>query len=90
MNRKDFIKKVSEKSGLTQKDAREVVPAIFDVIMDVLREGDEICPAQGIRFTTHHMAGRTGRNPSTGEPMPIAPRNIPKVKFSKTIKDTFL
>ncbi|HZU64558.1 MAG TPA: HU family DNA-binding protein [Novosphingobium sp.] len=87
MNKNDLIGAVAEASGLTRNDATKAVEGVFDAITSALKNGDEV---RLVGFGTFSVAKRkasTGRNPRTGEPMPIAASAQPKFKAGKGLKD---
>lgn len=84
MNKKELVRELSEKSGLTQKDAEQVLNAFIDTVV----ESEEDIKIVGFgTFTWRERAGRTGRNPQDPEKEITIPasRNI-AFKASKTLK----
>lgn len=88
MNKKEMIKAISEKLGITQKAAGEQVDAILEVITETLVAGDEVKIVGFGTFSVAERAAREGRNPATGETIQIAASKAPKFKASKALKDT--
>lgn len=87
MNKTELIAAVAEKAEISKKDAEKAVKAFTDVISDELVKGEKI---QLVGFGTFEVAerpAREGRNPKTGEPMPIAASKAPKFKAGKALKD---
>lgn len=87
MNKNELISAVAESSGLSKSDASSAVEAVFDTITRVLAKGDEV---RLVGFGTFAVAKRKasmGRNPRTGEPMPIKASSQPKFKSGKGLKD---
>ena len=87
MNKNDLISAVADNSGLTKSDAASAVEGVFDAIQNALAAGDEV---RLVGFGTFAVAKRKasmGRNPRTGEPMPIKASNQPKFKAGKGLKD---
>lgn len=87
MNRNDFVAKTAEKTGLSKKDADKALDGFIKVITDSLKSGEEIKIAGFGKFEAVKRAPRTGRNPSTGQPMTIAARVSPKFVPGKVLKD---
>ena len=87
MNKTELIAAVAEKSELSKKDAEKVVKAFTDVVMDELKKGEKIQLVGFGTFEVSERAARTGRNPQTGEEMPIAASKAPKFKAGKALKD---
>jgi DNA-binding protein HU-beta len=87
MNKNDLIGAVAEASGLSRNDATKAVEGVFESITGALKSGDEV---RLVGFGTFSVAKRkasTGRNPRTGEPMPIKASSQPKFKPGKGLKD---
>ncbi|MXP46930.1 DNA-binding protein HU [Altererythrobacter luteolus] len=87
MNKNDLISAVADASGLSKSDAASAVEGVFDSIVTALSKGDEV---RLVGFGTFAVAKRKasmGRNPRTGEPMPIKASNQPKFKAGKGLKD---
>ena len=87
MNKTELIAAVAEKTELSKKDAEKVIKAFTDVVAEELKKGEKI---QLVGFGTFEVAerpAREGRNPRTGETMPIAASKAPKFKAGKALKD---
>lgn len=87
MNKTELIAAIAEKTGLSKKDAEKAVKAFTDVVSEELKKGEKI---QLVGFGTFEVAdrpARDGRNPKTGEPMPIPASKAPKFKAGKALKD---
>lgn len=90
MNKSDFIKEFAKNANLTQKDAREVTDAMFSTLFECMKNDEAgVTPITGVKFMTHHMEARNRRNPQTGEIVLVPAKDVPKVKFSNTIKAKF-
>ena len=87
MTKTDLISAVAEKSGLTKKDAEKAVAAVIDSITETLANGEKVQLVGFGTFEVAERAAREGRNPHTGEPMPIAASKAPKFKAGKALKD---
>lgn len=87
MNKKELIKAISEKLGVTQKAAGEQVDAIIEVITEALAKGEDVALTGFGKFSVTERAAREGRNPQTGETIQISASKSPKFKASKTLKD---
>ncbi len=88
MNKTELVAAIAEKTELSKKDAEKALKAFTDVVTEELKKGEKI---QLVGFGTFEVAdrpAREGRNPKTGEPMPIAASKAPKFKAGKALKDT--
>lgn len=87
MNKTELITAVAEKAEISKKDAEKAVKAFTDVISDELVKGEKIQLVGFGTFEVSERPAREGRNPKTGEPMPIAASKAPKFKAGKALKD---
>ena len=88
MNKTELVAAIADEAGLSKKDAEKALKAFTDVVAEELAKGEKI---QLVGFGTFEVAerpAREGRNPRTGEPMPIAASKAPKFKAGKALKDT--
>ena len=87
MNKTELVAAIAEKTGLTKKDAEGAVKAFTDTVAEQLKAGDKIQLVGFGTFEVSEREAREGRNPHTGEPMPIAASKAPKFKAGKALKD---
>jgi DNA-binding protein HU-beta len=87
MNKTDLIKQVAETSELTQKDATKAVDAVFDTVLEALKNGDKVQLIGFGNFEVRERAARKGRNPQTGEEIEIQGGKVPAFKPGKSLKD---
>lgn len=87
MNKNELIAKVAQDARLTKGDASEAVEATLENIVKALQGGDEVRLVGFGTFSVSHRAASMGRNPRTGEPLPIAASKNPKFKAGKALKD---
>src|SRR3546814_11378472 len=74
MNNTDLAEKIAAEQGITKADARKIVDAVFAGIGEAAAKGEEIAPNGFGTFKSKASPAREGRNPATGEPMPIKDR----------------
>ncbi len=87
-NKMDLVEKVATTIGCTKADGERAVEAVIDMITDMLKKGEEVSIAGLGIFEAKMRAGRTGRNPRTGETIQIKAMKVPKFRASKTLKDS--
>ena len=87
MNKSELINAVAEKAGLSKKDSEAAVNAALEAIANALSEGDKVQLVGFGSFEVKKREARTGRNPSTGEPMDIPAARLPAFKAGKALKD---
>ena len=87
MTKTELINVVAEKTGFSKKDSDKAVVAVIDAISEALAGGDKVQLVGFGTFEVAERAAREGRNPKTGETMPIAASKTPKFKAGKALKD---
>jgi DNA-binding protein HU-beta len=87
MNKADFIGAIADKANITKTDAAAAVDAMVEVVKKALRKGDTISLVGFGTFSVRKRAGRTGRNPRTGETIKIKASKNPVFKAGKALKD---
>ncbi len=86
MVKADLVAKVAE-TGLTKKQAAEVVDCVLDSIKGALAKGDKVSLIGFGTFGVKKRAAREGRNPRTGATIKIKAKNVPSFKAGKALKD---
>ena len=76
MTKKDIILKISDETNLKQLDVKKVVQKTFDYIIQALVRGEKIELRNFGVFKTKQRKSRTGRNPRTGQVVPVPPRKV--------------
>jgi nucleoid DNA-binding protein len=76
MTKKDIILKVSDESNLKQIDVKKVVQKTFDCMVEALARGEKIELRNFGVFKIKQRKSRTGRNPRTGQVVPVPPRKV--------------
>ncbi|MGH9489479.1 MAG: HU family DNA-binding protein [Terriglobales bacterium] len=87
MTKADLIEQVAQAATVTRKDSERIVEAILESIVQSLRAGDKIEIRGFGSFRTRQRQARLGRNPKTGEKVPVPARRVPFFKPSKELKD---
>lgn len=87
MNRNELIAAMSEKSGLSKKDAGAALDALTESVQDALKANDKVQLIGFGTFEVKDRAARTGKNPRTGEAVEIAASKVPTFKAGKALKD---
>jgi len=87
LNKTDLITAIAADTNLSKADAARALDSTIENLSRALAGGDTV---QLIGFGTFAVASRperTGRNPSTGEPMTIKASKAPKFTAGKALKD---
>lgn len=75
-----------ERLGLNKRESRDMVEAFFDIIHAALVSGDDVKLSSFGNFNIRRKAPRPGRNPRTGEAIPIKARNVVTFHASHKLK----
>lgn len=82
--------KILSEIPMTKKMAKILVDEFFNQLVAQLMVEDEILLSGFGKFTAHYKNARPGRNPKTGEEVPISPRRIITFKSSPALKNSIL
>jgi integration host factor subunit alpha len=80
-----------EKVGLSKRDAKEMVEIFFEDIRETLESGEQVKLSGFGNFDLRIKSERPGRNPKTGEDIPISARKVvtfrPGQKLKSRVED---
>lgn len=86
MTKKDIVLKITDETGLKQVDVKRVVQKTFDCIVESLTRGEKVELRNFGVFKLKERRSRTGRNPRTGETVPVPPRKVVVFKAGLEMK----
>ncbi len=87
VTQKQIAATLSEKHGMTKKDANAFVDAFVDMICKHVKKGERVrLPSLGI-FMVRARKARMGRNPATGEPIKIKASKKVAFRVAKELKE---
>jgi integration host factor subunit alpha len=75
-----------ERLGLNKRESKDMVEAFFDIIHQTLVSGQDVKMSGFGNFNIRRKAPRPGRNPRTGEAIPIKARNVVTFHASHKLK----
>jgi len=87
MNKTELITAIAAKSGLTKKDSEKALKAFEEAVTQELVSGGKVQLVGFGTFDVAERAAREGRNPQTGQPMPIPASKAPRFKVGKALRD---
>lgn len=93
MNKTELIEKIAKKTGLTLKDSKNVIDAIFStvpkqgIIANELKSGRKVQITGFGTFVLRKRKKREGRNPQTGETIEIPATKFPAFSAGRALKD---
>ena len=88
MTKSDLIMRHAEANPhLYQRDVESIVSAIFDEISNALANGDRVELRGFGAFSVKKREARVGRNPRTGDSVPVQEKFMPFFKSGKQLRD---
>ena len=87
MTKHDLVRVLCRKNTIASPDAEAAVNTFFQVIADGLREGKRIELRGFGTFQLREYDGYMGRNPRTGEQVPVPPKRLPFFKAGKAMRE---
>ena len=88
LTKAQLAEKLFDNIGLNKREAKEMVDAFFEQISQALVSGDEVKLSGFGNFQLRTKAPRPGRNPRTGELIPIQARRVVTFHASQKLKDS--
>jgi integration host factor subunit alpha len=87
LTRSDLSEAVHREIGLSRNESSQMVETILERISDALIAGDAVKISSFGTFAVRDKGARMGRNPKTGEEVPIDPRRVLVFRPSHILKD---
>jgi integration host factor subunit alpha len=87
VTRADLCEAVYRKVGLSRTESAQLVEVVLDEISDCIVRGEPVKLSSFGSFIVRSKSERIGRNPKTGEEVPISPRRVMVFKPSNVLKD---
>ncbi len=87
MTKAQLAELLFEQIGLNKRESKDMVDAFFDLIAQRLVEGEDVKLSGFGNFQIRMKAPRPGRNPRTGEPIPIEARRVVTFHASSKLKE---
>ncbi len=76
MTKKDIVLRITDLTGIKQVDVKRIVQKTFDVIVESLNRNEKVELRNFGVFKVKERRARFGRNPRTGESVPVPPRRV--------------
>jgi len=87
VTRAQLAESIYQEVGLSRNDSAQLVDTILEEISLALVRGDMVKLSSFGSFQVRQKAQRIGRNPKTGEEVPILPRRVLVFRASHVLKD---
>ncbi|QKI88817.1 integration host factor subunit alpha [Thiomicrorhabdus xiamenensis] len=81
-----IAQQLSDTFGFNKRESKELVEQFYDEISDVLVSGEQIKLSGFGNFELRDKASRPGRNPRTGEDVPISARRVVTFKPGQKLR----
>ncbi len=87
MNKSDLTRVLAKDLDLPARKAEQIVDMVFDTMNKTLVSGDRIEIRGFGSFVVNEYEGYTGRNPKTGQLIPVEGKRLPFFKAGKELKE---
>lgn len=87
MNKATLAESVSARLGESNAVGRAAVDAVFDAIVRAVIDGETVTITGFGTFTQQEQAGRSARNPQTGQRVEVPAQAVPKFRAGQGFKD---
>jgi integration host factor subunit alpha len=87
LTRMDLSEAIVRNVGLSRNESADMVETVLNYMSDALVEGDQVKISSFGTFSIRDKAARVGRNPKTGEEVPISPRRVLTFRPSHLLKE---
>lgn len=86
LTRADLAESIVQKVGLPRNESAELVEMVLSEIVESLENGETVKLSSFGSFGIREKSERMGRNPKTGEEVPITPRRVLVFRASNIMK----
>jgi integration host factor subunit alpha len=86
LTKADMAEKLYEELGLNKREAKEIVEIFFEEIRTALESGNQVKLSGFGNFDLRDKNQRPGRNPKTGEEIPISARRVVTFRPGQKLK----
>ena len=87
VTRMELSEAVFREVGLSRNESAQLVESVLDHMSDALVRGEQVKISSFGTFSVREKSARMGRNPKTGEEVPIQPRRVLTFRPSHLMKD---
>ena len=87
LTRMDLAEAVFREVGLSRQESASIVESVLQHVSDALVRGEQVKISSFGTFSIRDKTERIGRNPKTGEEVPITPRRVLSFRPSQLMKD---
>jgi len=86
LTKADIAQNLSDTFGFNKRESKEIVEQFYDQISEILISGEQIKLSGFGNFELRDKSSRPGRNPRTGEDVPISARRVVTFKPGQKLR----
>ncbi len=86
MNKTDLVDQVAARTGQTKVAVAAAIEAAMDIIVEAVAHSESVTLSGFGTFEPRDRKARTGRNPRTGDAVPIPARTVPSFRPGNSFK----
>jgi integration host factor subunit alpha len=87
VTRADLVEALARRANMQRSDANRLLTRMLEMMQDALVDGDTVKLSRFGNFNVRAKRQRIGRNPKTGEEVPITPRRVVTFRPSQMMRD---
>ena len=87
VTRADLVEALAKRANMQRADANRLLTRMLEMMQDSLVDGDTVKLSRFGNFNVRAKRQRIGRNPKTGEDVPITPRRVVTFRPSQRLRE---
>ena len=87
VTRADLVEALAKRANMQRADANRLLTRMLEMMQDSMVEGDTVKLSRFGNFNVRAKRQRIGRNPKTGEEVPITPRRVVTFRPSQMLRE---
>ncbi|MFN3462852.1 MAG: integration host factor subunit alpha [Terricaulis sp.] len=87
VTRADLVEALAKRANMQRADANRLLTRMLEMMQDALVEGETVKLSRFGNFNVRAKRQRIGRNPKTGEEVPITPRRVVTFRPSQMLRE---
>ncbi len=87
ITRADLVEALARRANMQRADANRLLSRMLEMMQDALVDGDTVKLSRFGNFNVRAKRQRIGRNPKTGEEVPITPRRVVTFRPSQMLRE---
>ena len=87
LTKDNLIQTLYDQSGFSKQKARTTLETVFELVKKTLESGEDVLISGFGKFSVKKKAPRKGRNPATGEDLPLDARTVVVFRCSPVMRE---